>query len=149
MATNVLPRPAQQETRANDQHPSDNIQYHRISSDSETHQPTPEITAASEHEAPPNSDSEQEAAAAAAAACCETATQSPWSPNQETKLEPPLKQKRFQRLRHKYGVVTSDHWSYELLAVGLCASTLLSIVAILFAYQGGPTPHIMGGVSVS
>lgn len=79
----------------------------------------------------------------------ETATQAVGASNQKLESEPAAKHTRFEKLGCKYDRVISDHWTYELIGVFVSVVTLVSIVGILFAYQGGPTPHIMRGVSVS
>ena len=76
-------------------------------------------------------------------------TQNVGALEQKVESELPSQNTRFERLSHKYDRVTSDHWTYELVGVFVSVATLVSTIGILLAYQGGPTPHIMRGVSVS
>lgn len=53
------------------------------------------------------------------------------------------------RARRRCGQITADYWTYELVGVFLCISTLVSIAAVLFAFDRTPTPHVMARVTVS
>ena len=64
-----------------------------------------------------------------------------------SKLQPP--KKKLSTVRRIYDRVTTDHWMYELVAVFVCVSTLVAIIAVLFAFRNKPSPHILGGISVS
>lgn len=64
-----------------------------------------------------------------------------------SKLQPP--KKGLSTMRRIYDQLTADHWMFELLAVFVCVSTLVAIIAVLFVFRNKPLPHILGGVSVS
>ncbi|KAJ9607251.1 hypothetical protein H2200_008324 [Cladophialophora chaetospira] len=60
---------------------------------------------------------------------------------------------RFKRvvgsLLAKYDRLVTDHWTYELLGAFVCAGTLISICAILFAFSNTPTVHIMSNITLN
>lgn len=54
----------------------------------------------------------------------------------------------YAKTERRYDRLVSDKWTYEILGILICTSTLLAIIAVLFAYRNSPSPRIMAGVSV-
>lgn len=71
----------------------------------------------------------------------------------EQVVQQPRSKSRFKRvigkLLQKYDRLAADHWTYELLGGFLCASTLISICAVLYALNNTSTTHVMANITVS
>lgn len=48
----------------------------------------------------------------------------------------------------RYLRFTQNYWTYELMGLTVCVTTLISIVGVLFVFNGSPTPQIKTGVTV-
>ena len=67
---------------------------------------------------------------------------------QKHKTTQHLKKEKIKKWFHLYDRLVSDYWIVEAIGVFICVATLISIIGILLAFQDGPTPHVMKGVSV-
>ena len=135
---------SQQEASPSDTTTHSLVQYNRVSAEDEFDDA---ISDDSVHVAPEENEENEENATPASSE--EDAGQGGNAPPGQTEPKSlPEKKKRFGSLRRRYNRVMCDHWTYELVGVFIFIATIGSIIGVLLAYQNGPTPHVMRGVSV-
>ena len=79
----------------------------------------------------------------------DSATQANGDLPQKQEIEARLTKQARRNVRRTYDRITADYWTYELIGMLFCVGTLVSIIAVLWAFHDSPTPHVMAGVTVS